>query len=107
MRLATTQELNHARQFLNNDEVDLAILEFRKLQSKYPDDNLVLYELGTLLLRQGKNVPEALFLLKQTANSRNKYAIANEIGIYYLNHGEYDKAIEKFIWTYKNIHSYW
>lgn len=97
MRLATTQELNHARQFLNNDEVDLAILEFRKLQSKYPDDNLVLYELGTLLLRQGKNVTEALFLLKQTANSRNKYAIANEIGIYYLNHGEYDKAIEKFI----------
>ena len=48
MRFATTQELNHARQFLNNDEVDLAILEFRKLQSKYPDDNLVLYELGTL-----------------------------------------------------------
>lgn len=96
MRLATTQELNRARQFLNNDEVDLAILEFRKLHNRYPDDSLVLYELGTLLLRQDKNVTEALFLLKQTANSRNKYAIANEIGIYYLNHGQYDNAIERF-----------
>lgn len=102
MKLATTQELNHARQLLNNDEVDLAILELRKLQSKYPDDNLVLYELGTLLLRQDKNVPEALFLLKQTANSRNKYAVENEIGIYYLNHGNYDKAIEKFLSLYNS-----
>lgn len=97
MKLATTQELNRARQLLNNDDVDLAVLEFRKLQRKYPDDNLVLYELGTLLLRQDKNVSEALFLLKQTANAKNKYAIANEIGLYYLNHGEYDKAIEKFM----------
>ena len=97
MKLATTQELNYARQLLNNDEVDLAISELRKLQNKYPSDNLVLYELGTLLLRQDKNVHEALFLLKQTANSRNKYAIDNEIGIYYLNHGKYDKAIEKFM----------
>ena len=102
MNFATTQELNKARQLLNNDQVDLAILELRKLQNKYPGDNLVLYELGTLLLRQDKNVHEALFLLKQTANSRNKYAIANEIGIYYLNHGEYDKAIEKFSSLYNS-----
>jgi pentatricopeptide repeat protein len=96
MKLATTQELNRARQLLSEDKVDLAILELRKLHNKYPDDHLVLYELGTLLLRQDKNVPEALFFLKQTANSRNKYAIANEIGIYYLNHGKYEEAIKRF-----------
>lgn len=96
MKVASTQELNHAKQYLLEDEIDLAIKEFRKLYNKYPSDNVILYELGTLLLRQGTNVSEALYLLKLAINKHNKYAINNDIGLYYLKQSEFDKAKEKF-----------
>lgn len=97
MRVATTKELNYIRNLLTNDETDLAISELRKLHNRYPNDSVVLYELGTTLLRQGTNINEALFILNLATNSTNKDAIINDIGIYYLNHGEFDKAKEKFL----------
>ena len=96
MKVASTQELNRAKQFIIDDDIDTAIKEFKKLYKKYPDDNVILYELGTLLLRQGINVSEALYLLSLATNKHNRYAISNELGLYFLNHGDYDKAIEKF-----------
>ena len=96
MKIASNQEINKAKEYLNNDDVELAIKELRKLYTKYPNDSLVLYELGSVLLRQGTKVREALFLLKQAINSKNKYAINNEIGLYHLNHMEFDEAKQKF-----------
>ncbi len=96
MNVASTRELNYVRQLLLDEEVDLAIKELRNLQKRYPNDALVLYELGTTLLRQDINVSEALYLLSLATNEHNKYAISNEMGTYFLNHGKYDEAIEKF-----------
>ena len=97
MKVATTQELNHARQLLNTDETELAILELKKLYSKYPSDTVVIYELGSTLLKQGKDIREALFLLSLATNSINKDSITNDIATYHLNNGEFEKAKEKFL----------
>ena len=96
MKLASTSEINKAKLYLENDEVDLAIKELEKLIARYPSDGRIYYELGTLLLRQGKDVSRGFYYLSLATNERTKNAINFDIGIYYLYKGEFDKAKEKF-----------
>lgn len=96
MKVASTNEINKARELLESDEVELAIKEYKKLSSKYPNDSVVYFELGTLLLRQKINISEAFYYLSLATNHHNKNAITFDIGVYYLNTGDFEKAEEKF-----------
>lgn len=96
MKFVSTSELNHIKELLINDEIDLAISELRKLCKKYPNDSTVYQELGSVLLRQGIHVSEALYYLSLATNSRNKHSISYDIGVYYLSQGDFRKAEEKF-----------
>jgi tetratricopeptide (TPR) repeat protein len=96
MKVASTKELNHVRELLFNDDVDQAIKELRRLCNLYPNDSVVYQQLGSVLLRQGKNISEALYILSLATNRYNKHAISYDIATYYLSQGEFFKAEEKF-----------
>ncbi len=105
MKVATTGELNYARKLLENEEIDLAIKELKKLRDRYPNDTVVLYELGSVLLKQGKE-SEAFYLLSLARNENNKYAITYDIGAYYLSKGDFERAEENFLVLLKGNDSY-
>lgn len=96
MTKASQKELNYVRQLLVDDEPELAIKELRNLYKRYPNDAVVLQNLGSVLLKQGNNVSEALYLLSLATNRHNIYAITFEIGSYYLSQGDFERAEEKF-----------
>ena len=86
------KEMNVVKQLLLSENYDKAINELRKLKNKYPNDYDVLFQLGSVLLRQGQKVSEALYLLNLATNKQNKRAVVNEIGTYYFNQFDFDKA---------------
>lgn len=90
------KEMNVVKQLLLSENYDKAINELRKLKNKYPNDYVVLFQLGSVLLRQGKNVTEAFYLLRLATNKQNSRAVANEIGTFYFNQFDFDKAEEYY-----------
>ena len=96
MRIASTEEINVYKNYLLNNESDLALKELRRLHQKYPSDGYIIRELGSLLLKMDINVSEAMFLLTQSINKKNYNYIKNETGTYYLNKGNFDKAEEDY-----------
>lgn len=91
-KTVTVKEMNVVKQFLLAENYDKAIDELRKLRKRYPNDYDVLFQLGSVLLRQGQKVPEALYLLNLATNKYNKNSVAYEIGTYYFNQLDFDKA---------------
>lgn len=97
MQRASQKELNYVRQLLLDEEIDLAIQELRNLRKKYPNDSVILQNLGSVLLKQGTNVSEALYLFSLAKTRQNKHSISFEIGSYHLGKGEFETAEEKFM----------
>ena len=84
MNKASQKELNYVRHLLLDEEIDLAIQELRNLRKKYPNDSAILQNLGSVLLKQGNNVSEALYLLSLAKTRFKEHSISFEIGSYYL-----------------------
>lgn len=96
MKLTPVHEFNVIKKYLFNEEYDKAINELRRLHKIYPDDKNVLFELASILLRQGINISEALYTFALIKDRGNKNSIENEIGSYYLRNGDFEKAEESF-----------
>lgn len=94
MKSASIQEINKAKELMIGERYEEAILELKKLNNKYPNDTVVLYELGSLLLRQKKEVSKALYYLKLATNRKNSGSVAYQIGTYYFNELDFEKAEE-------------
>lgn len=96
MKLASQTELNVARQLIKDDMNEEGLNEYRKLYQKYPNDQNLLCEFGSLLLRQGINISEALYMLKLAVNYSNQHVISYEIGKHFLDKSDFDEAEKYF-----------
>lgn len=96
MKEASNRELNYVDELLFNENIDEAINELRRLRNLYPNDTRIILKLGSSLLRQRKNESEAFYLLSLANNRYNKAIIIREIGSYYLNNGNFEKAEEQY-----------
>ena len=96
MKSISASELNVVKRYLFNEEYDKAINELRRLHRIYPDNKNVLFELASILLRQGINVSEALYTFALIKDKCNQNSIENELGSYYLRKGNFEKAEDSF-----------
>ena len=96
MKRAPVEELNRYNMLLSEDKSDEALAYLRRLYSKYPGDSNLIIELGSLLLKRKENISEAFFYFSLAKNSNTENRINNELGIYYIENGEFEKAIEYF-----------
>jgi tetratricopeptide (TPR) repeat protein len=96
MKVASNIEMNVYKELLKEDKIGDAIKELEKLRKKYPNDGLVLRELGSVYLRGRIDPSKGLYLFSLAINNRNKDWVYNEIANYYLETGNFTEAEKNF-----------